>query len=273
MLENITYVNHLSEEINFGENGLYINNNDLHSYAWAYGSRNNKVSYFNQTIKEITLPIRVKCDTREQGYDIMDRLMETADKDILSKEPGRIIAGGYYLQCYLFKSKKSKYDLQNGVFYADLTVVTDNPSWIKETSQTFNPSSGGSGQDLDFPFDFPYDFASSSTSTELINYGFSDSNFKLTIYGEVTDPSISINGHEYEVTGTIDNGEYLEIDSREKTVTLVQEDGTKVNWFSHRNKDSYIFQKIPSGSSSVLYTGSFVFSITLYEERSEPKWT
>lgn len=272
MLESIVYKNHLGEEIKFGEGGLYLNNNDLHSYVWTYSSKNNHIAYFQRTVQEKKLPVRVKCDSQEEGFALMNQLMEKADKDILAKEAGRIIAGDYYLDCYLYKNQKSKYDLQNGVFYADLSIVTDMPFWTKETSQTFNTVSS-SGQNLDFPYDFPYDFASPSALNELINYGFSDSDFKMIIYGEVTDPTVTIGGHVYKVTGTVDEGEYLEIDSRQKTVTLVEDDGTRVNWFDKRNKASYIFQQIPAGSSSVLWSGDFVFSVILYEERSEPKWT
>lgn len=272
MLEKIVFRNHINEEIQFGEGGLYLNNTDLHSYGWDYISRNDKISFFTRTIVEKSLPVRVKCNTRDEGYQLMNDLMEKADKDILSREPGRLIAGDYYLNCYLCRNNKDRYDLQNGIFYAELTVVTDQPSWVKETTQKFNPQSGGSGQNLDYPFDFPYDFASPSASTEIQN-GFSDSDFRMVIYGEVTNPAITIGNHAYQVTGHVDDGEYLVIDSRDKTVMLVEGDGTLVNWFSKRNRDNYIFQKIPSGTSNVLWSGEFDFDITLFEERSEPKWT
>ena len=95
----------------------------------------------------------------------------------------------------------------------------------------------------------------------------------MIIYGEITDPAIYIDGYEYSVTGHIGPREYLEIDSREKTVTLVQNNGTRVNWFSHRNKDNYIFKKMPAGESVVSWQGEYRFDIILFEERSEPKWT
>ena len=95
---------------------------------------------------------------------------------------------------------------------------------------------------------------------------------KLIIYGEVTDPSVTIAGHIYSVTGHVDADEYLVIDSRTKTITKVESDGDRVNWFQYRNKLNYVFQKIPSGENNVLWDGTFSFNVTLYEERSEPKW-
>ena len=272
MLEKITYKNHLNESIEFGVDGLFLNNNDLHSYKWNYTSNNNKIAYFSRDIQEKKLPIIVYCASRDEGNAIVNRLMELADKDVMTSQPGRIEAGGYYLTCYLFGSSKSSYDLEKGLFYADVSVVTDYPAWVKETGSTFNPTGGQSGQNLDYPFDFPYDFASPSSSNTIVNYGFADSDFKLTIYGEVTDPVITIAGNSYAVTGHVDDGEYLVINSREKTITLVREDGTQVNWFQYRNKTNYIFEKIPSGEVTVLWDGTFTFNVTLYEERSEPKW-
>ena len=272
MLEKITYKNHLNELVDFGENGLFLNNNDLRSYTWNYTANNNKIAYFSRDIQEKTLPVIVCCGSRDEGYSIVNRLMEVADKDVMTSQPGKIEANGYYLTCYLFESIKGSYDLDKGLFYADLKVVTDSPAWIKETNSSFNPSSGGSGQNLDYPFDFPYDFASPSASNTLVNYGFADTDFKLIIYGEVTDPSVTIAGHIYSVTGHVDADEYLIIDSRTKTITKVEGDGDQVNWFQYRNKLNYVFQKIPSGENNVLWDGTFSFNVTLYEERSEPKW-
>ena len=188
MLEKIIFKNHMGETIDFGEGGLYLNNNELRSYKWNYSSKNNRISYFSRDVQEKKLPIVVVPDVRDTGNNIMNRLMELADRDIIAKLPGRIIAGDYYLDCYLFASENSRYDLKDGVFYADLTVVTDKPSWIRETTQVFNNQSGGDGF-LDYPYDHPYDFTSPSKIRRLENLGFWDSDFKLIIYGEVTDPN------------------------------------------------------------------------------------
>ena len=276
MLEKLTFKNHLNETVDFGTGGLYLNINDLHSYKWDYSSKNNRISLFQRKISEKKLPIViVPPNDRTEGNELMDRLMELADKDVLAKEAGRLIAGDYYLECYIFGNEKSKYDLQKGIFYATLNAVSDQDkaAWIKETSHMFSKESGGSGQMLDYPYDHPYDFTSPSYIRDLVNTSFSDSEFKMRIYGEVTNPDIYIGGHSYAVTGHIGASEYVEIDSREKTVTLVQSNGTRVNWFRYRDKESYIFQKIPSGQNSVAWQGSYMFQITLYEERSEPKWT
>ena len=79
--------------------------------------------------------------------------------------------------------------------------------------------------------------------------------------------------HLYFVETEIEPGGYLEIDSREKIVDLVQAYGTCISKINFRNRDSYIFQKIPVGSVSSSWNNSFGFDLIIYDERSEPKWT
>ena len=71
----------------------------------------------------------------------------------------------------------------------------------------------------------------------------------------------------------MEEGEYLTIDSTTKKIFLTKNDGTIINQFNNRNRDSYIFEKIPAGSNVVTWNGDFAFDVILLEERSEPKWT
>lgn len=273
MLEKIKFINHLNESIDFGEGGLYLNINELRSYKWAYSSKNNRISQFRREVKEKKLPIVVvPPNNRDEGNTIMNTLLELADKDVMNKKAGRIIAGDYYLTCYIIGSEKKDYDLRLGTFKATLTVLTDEPYWVKETKYSFDYSSGSGTEFLDYAYDLPYDFTPPSLLRVLTNTGFADTDFSMAIYGEVTDPSIYIGGHKYAVTGHIDDGEYLVIDSRNKTITLIQQDGTRVNWFRYRDKDDYIFQMIPAGDNAVAWQGDYNFDVTLFEKRSEPKW-
>lgn len=273
MLERLTFKNHLNQMLEFGDGeGIFLNMNDLHSYKWNYTSKNNKISFFSRDIQEKKIPIVVYAKSRNDGYAVMNTLMEMADKDIIANIAGKIIIGDYYLECFVFESEKAKYDLEKGLFYATLTVVTDKPTWVKEITRSFEDASGGAGTGFDYPYDFPYDFTSPNSIRELNNTGFADSDFKLIIYGEITDPAIYIAGHKYALTGHIGSGEYAVIDSRDKSVVLMSGGGTQTNWFSHRDRNDYIFQKIPSGVSNVAWAGGYGFDVVLFDERSEPLW-
>jgi len=232
---------------------------------------NNKISYFNRSVQTKSIPIIIYCSTQQEGLNTINRLMECTEKDVLSKEYGKIIIGGYYLKCFVIGSKKKSYDISKGLFFADLKIVTDYPAWTKEISYSFEQG-GESGKNLDYSYDFPYDFTSPSNVKSLNNIGFAESDFKMIIYGEVTNPVIYVGNNGYSLNCYIASGQYITIDSKEKTIVLTKQDGTKENYFSKRNKTNYIFQKIPSGVNSVNWVGSFIFDIVLYEERSEPKW-
>lgn len=269
----LIYKNHINESIEFGINGLWFTDTELHDYTWNYSSNNGKISNFDRGIAEKKLSIVIACKSRQEGIEYMNQLVECADKDILNQKEGTLFFGDYYLKCYITKSKKGNFIERKGYLEAEITIVSDSPQWTKETSKSFDKSSSSEGgKNLDFAFDFPYDFTSPTAVKTLVNSSYSNTDFKMVIYGEVTNPSIYIDGHLYEVNCYVGNNQYLTIDSKQKTITLTKANGETVNHFKDRNKNSYIFEKIGSGEKAVSWEGDIRFSITLYEERSEPKW-
>jgi hypothetical protein len=84
---------------------------------------------------------------------------------------------------------------------------------------------------------------------------------------------VYVSGHLYQVNCDVGVGEYLTIDSVSKKIFLTANDGSTTNVFNMRNRDSYIFEKVPPGINSVILEGDFGVDIILLEERSEPKWT
>ena len=189
---------------------------------------------------------------------------------------GKIAIGDYYLKCFVTDSSKSSYLINKGLLMLEITVQTDFPEWIKETTTAFRHNDDEEAENgfLDFAFDFPFDFKNGLSTGFLNNTNFVASNFRIVIYGEVSNPTLFIGGHEYSVNVDVAKGEFLTIDSVNKTVILTKNNGQKVNCFNARNKDSYIFEKIPSGEVAINSTNEGIsFDITLLEERSEPKWT
>lgn len=272
--EKLKYINHIGESLNFGQNGLFVNANTLHDYTWAYSSDNGKISSFSKEITPFTVPVVVACPTEDEGIRTINRLMECAEKDVLANEAGTIIIGEYYLKCFIVESKKSKYNGLRGFVKAELKVVSDYPMWIKEYTQTFTKGkSEAGGKNFDLPHDFPYDYSSFSSINTLKNPSFVSTDFKITIHGPVENPLIYIAGWPYKLNCNISRYEYVTIDSKAKTIVKTKRDGSKENYFRYRDKENYIFEKIPAGELSVTWVGDFVFEVILYEERSEPKWT
>ena len=280
MLEKIRFINHMNEELEWGANGVFVKYNDLHDYSWNTTTKNNKISSFSKGVVKKTIPLIIRCSSDSEGLAIKNKLMEIAEKDVLANKHGKIIIGDYYLKCFITGSKKKKYLYNKGYMEVSLTVTTDYPQWVKETTTSFringdvisDTDATGAKKDFDFNYDFPHDYTSGMKNKILSNSGFVGSNFKIIIYGKVVNPAIHIAGHTYEVECEIGANEYLTIDSLNKTIILTKSNGTTVNCFNLRNRESYIFETIPSGQNTVLWDNSFGFDVILFEERSEPKW-
>ena len=275
MLEQLIYKNHVNEVFEFGKDGIFVNTNDLHDYEWTVTKKGNKIASLTYAVTKRKLPIVIMCDTEEKAVAAKNRLLEVAEKDVLAMQHGRIIIGDYYFKCFVTKSEKKEYLTSKRYMHLTLTLTTDFPFWVKESSLSFNVSNeaDGSGVFLDYPFDYAFDFYNGMSNQTLNNTGFVASNFRMIIYGACTNPTINIADHAYQVNCAVGEGEYLTIDSSSKKIFLTSNDGTVTNKFNSRNRNSYVFEKIPVGENVVTWDGDYGFQVILLEERSEPKWT
>ena len=272
MLERLKYKNHLNEVVDFGVDGVYVNTNALHDYEWKVTSKGNRISALKRSVQTRKLPVIIMCSSEEEGIAIRNRLFEIFEKDVLALQHGMIIIGNYHFRCYVTKSTKSDYQKTKRYMSMALTLSSDYPYWVKESTVSYGIT-GDPSDGMDYPFDFAFDYLSNSASTALTNPNFVASNFKLIIYGACSNPTINIAGHTYQVNCDVEANEYLTIDSTAKKIFVTRNDGSVVNHFNDRNKQSYVFEKIPAGMNDVTWDGDFGFDIILMEERSEPKWT
>lgn len=277
MLEQLKYKNHQNEVFEFGKDGIYVNVNELHDYEWAIDKKNEKIAALTRKLTKKKLPVTIICATEEEGIAARNRLYEVVEKDVLAMQPGQIILGDYYYKCYVTKSQKKNFLSSKHYMTLTLTLTSDFPYWIKETKTVFASgqvsAQATSEAGLDYPHDYPHDFFKLITNRSLENSGFVASNFRLIVYGVCTNPSVAIGGHVYQVDCTVGDGEYLTIDSAEKKIYVTGSTGDVRNVFNSRNRNSYIFEKIPPGSNVVAWDGSFGFDVIILDERSEPKWT
>lgn len=272
MYESVKYINHLGEVLSFGSDGLFVNENELHDFEWNVESINNTITGFSKGIQQKRVPARIACSSEAEGIAKRNLLFEIPEKDVIANEYGKLWINGYYCECYVIKSQKAKYSAM-GRYMADmLTIATDRPYWIKETEFTFIKGDAQS-EGKDYPYDYPYDYAGFSMRQSLDNPAFYDANFRMSIFGPVVNPAVYIGEHLYQVESEVPAGSYLTIDSIAHTITIIDGEGNKVNAFNARNRDSYIFEKIPAQSSDISWDNTFDFTITICEERSVPKWT
>lgn len=273
MLEQLKYINHQNEVFEFGKDGIFVNTSDLRDYEWTMTKRNNRIAVLKREISTRKLPVVVICTTEEQATAAKNRLMETVEKDVLAMKHGRVVIGDYYYRCFVTKSQKKNYHFGKHYAIFTLTLVSDFPFWVKETTHIFRKTTEAKGKNLDYPHDHSFDYFSGMGNKEMVNTDFWSTNFRMIIYGACKNPAVYVNGHAYQIFDVLENGEYITIDSITKKIYKTAVDGTQTNVFNLRNRDSYIFEKIPPGSSKVIWLGEFGVDITLLEERSEPKWT
>lgn len=275
MLEKFKYINHLGETLEFGGGSLFANENDLRNYEWEVVSKGDKISSFKKGIVSKAIPVIIKCDTAEKGFEMRNKIFEIAEKDILANKAGKIIVGDYYLKCFVVGNSKAEYLISKQYMRLDLNIQTDASGWIKETIYPFRMGKAAEGEIyLDYSHDTPFDYKNSLAIRELNNTAFAASDFRMAIYGAAVNPQIYVGDHVYSVNVEVGTGEYLTIDSTNKTIYLTKNNGEKVNCFNKRNRDVYVFEKIPPGNSVVTSANEGLsFDITLLEERSEPKWT
>lgn len=274
MLEQLKYQNHLNEVYEFGKDGIFVDANTLHDYQWAVTTKGNKISALTPTITSRALPVVILCKTEKDGIAARNKLLEVVEKDVLAMKYGKIIIGDYYFRCYVTKSQKRDYLTSKCQMLITLTLTTDHPRWIKESKFSFRSGTGEhtKGQDLDFSFDFPFEYAFGADANELINTAFVGSDFKMVVYGACVNPTVTVSGHDYTVNCSVNVGEYLTIDSLSKKIFVTHNNGATTNVFCYRDRESYIFEKIPAGHNTISWVGEFSVDLTLYEERSEPKW-
>lgn len=276
MLEKLVFENHNGETFTSGDGGgIYANYNDLHDYLWEYStSSTDKITEFTRGVVKKSLPLIVLCSSAEEGAAKVDQLLEIADKDVVDKSPGRLIVNGYYMRAYIIGSTKKSY-LYNGRYMEiTLTIVTDTPVWVKEeTFYFYGTDEETTGLWLDYPFDFSFDYAANGRKKYIINSSYHASDFELIFWGRALSPSVTINGYKYAVETGLALNEILTINSRDKTVVKTTKTGEQTNLFNYRSKETSIFEKIAAGTLPVICDGDYTFTITLFDERSEPRWS
>lgn len=276
MLDRFIFENHLGQRFDGLANGVYLNYNDLRDYSWKYSSINDKISRFYRPITTRKIPLVVACDSAAGATNVKNRIVDLAESDIVSRMPGKIYIGDYYTNGYITGSTKSDYLINKRVCKINLTLTSDDPAWYRDRKYIFTAGESGdigNSSGVDYAYDYPHDYSTSTVGRYITSAEVGDSSFRLTIYGEVTNPSIMIGGNTYIVYCEVGVGEVLTIDSISKTIMLTTREGYKINYFDKRNRENYIFEPIPAGRSLVSYSGAFSFDLTVIEKRSEPKWT
>lgn len=273
---DIFYENHIGKRIDLNSENIILQYQEFFNYSWDATIRNRKIKGFKRDSATLPVTVAVTAETEDEYLQIIEEFYRIIEKDILAVAPGKLYINEYYLRCYI--SGDIKQDAFKGILFQikNLTLVTDYPFWIKETTYQYlaEPPEAVKYMDLEtgimFP-EFPFDFAPVRGEKILENPSFTESNFVMTIYGFAESPQVSIAGHPYRVETTVYEGERLVIDSKKGTVKKIGRLGEVVDCYNARQKDYSVFEKIPAGLNVFQWSGGFGIDITLLDERSEPK--
>ena len=275
MFDKLKYISSTNKVIEFGGKCILINQNNIRNYEWRYSQEFKRISSFNRNPVTKTLPVLLYNTDDIDVKTMANNIFDIVEEDVLRQKYGRLYSGDYYMQGYFISSSKTNYTA-DGFLKFNLGFLTDRPYWIGEITYHYAPNDVQENEDsqewLDYPHDYPYDYRSSFNASNIINPSFIDQNMRIRIYGACVDPSVIIDEHIYHLDTTILADEYVTIDTTEKTIIKTLDDGTTENIFNSRGLDYYIFQKIPSGEHTMMIIPDTAVDLTIFEERSEPKW-
>ena len=262
---------------NLKTDGIRTKTANYHKWNWTvsgttlqFGTR---VSAFKRSAATYTTKL-IFTGTYQKRKEMLDALHQDFELDVRNKTPGKIIWGDYYIRCYITDSSTEPDD-KNFLTDNTLTIYAPYPFWIKESTKEFFPQEAPEDEQyLEYEFDYSYDYFYGTPGISTWNRDFPfSSEFRMTVYGPAIDPRVLINGYPYQFFETLEAGEYVVIDSRENKITKYMANGQTMNLFDKRNKEDSIFEQIPGGNLIFNWTGAFGFGLTLYDERSEPRWT
>lgn len=274
----VYYINHKNQKIDLGRSPYQLQIGDLFDSSNKYDGSCFRISRVYKEITTISTCVTIDAPSEKEFYAAVDQFFEITETDTAAGVQGRLYIGDMYLKCNVISSSKSFWKETFRGMENTIKLLVPYPYWCREISKSFLKIGSGAvlrSEDiyLQYPVAYPYRYTMPQNAGFISNDHYTDCDFKMIIYGPCTDPAIRINGHLYEVKATLYVGEYILIDSRENTVVRYLIDGRTQNLFNQRNKESNLFQKIPSGRCAVLWNAAaFGFDLTLFQERSEPAW-
>lgn len=274
---DIYYINSRGEKLNLVEWPYRIQTADLvdyeKSYTYSETSSGGEITKFFNSIVNKKITLTVSAEKMEAYYDALDNFHNIVNYDVVNTNPGKLYFNGQYLRCYIFGSKKTEWEYDCNYLDNEISIVAGESNWINEVSKTFIPGTNASINALDYPRGYLYDFAPKVSTDTVMNDNYMAADFRLTIFGPAVNPSVTIRDNVYKVYTELASGEYLVIDSQERTVVQYDTLGNQERKYNSRDKNYEIYAQIPTGSQAVLWDGSFGFDLTLYQKRSEPRWT
>lgn len=270
MLDKIFYKNSFSKTLFFGENGIFINESNIYNYDYDYKKNN-----FDLKLKPMNLEVMI---VNENLNEQLTYIYNIFNADIANRKPGRFYKNDWFLECYITGIEKKDY-LKDKKFMILKLKIEPIDCWNKEQFLSFRENGEVLGdivkkskkRNLDYNYDFPYDYLPKSLRREFDNESIFDSDFVLKVFGPCENINIKIGQFFYKINTKLDFGEFVIVDSKEKTILKFNKKSFE-NIFHLRDRENYIFQKIKGGSNKVYFNSKNGFDLIIFQKRSGFLW-
>lgn len=267
--------------INFMSHPIFAQSPEtLTENKWSYSTISGvnglgRVKRFFKDTQEADLTLSIMTETAEEFNEVMYRIHRIFDRDIRQLKPGRLWWNGFYKEVFAVETSNDDFEELFEAVERSVKFISVYPYWVrKQTFQYLDLSESVGSLDYDDSVldydDFDYDL---EELIEVIENDCIDkANFEIVFYGPAQNPSVTIGEHDYELLTDLEAGEYAVVNSLTKKITQYDEYGTPENIFHLRSRESYIFEPIPEGVTTVSRDKSQKVDITIFDERGEPEW-
>ena len=259
----------------------WMQTGDFLDYEKSYVESRNHIRDIKNVRKNRYLTITVFGENEQDYYNNLNFLHEVFEKDVANMTPGKLYFQDSYQLCYVIASAKTEWEDTDCMMDNEIRIIPVYTSWITEQHITIPAISQIQTMAVQntkkYPYTYPYRYADVYKNTKVNIDHYAESDFRMIAYGPTANVNVSINGHKYHVDYPIESGEYMVIDSRdylppEERIYLVRVNGEKINVFNYRDPEQSVFKKISPGYATIYYNQSYGIDLTIFKERSEPKW-
>lgn len=279
MKYDIYYQNSAGEKLDLCSIPYLLETANILDFKWDFTTSTNLNSYggkidsFTKGITSKKLELSVFAWTEEAYKKAINRLVDVLEYDVVNLTPGRLYCNGSYVSCYITSGEIEDWESPVNFMSVDLKITSEYPMWIIEREFNFTPTGNLAQGSKKYPNRYPYRYANGSTTGLISQVSNSPANFKIVFHGPVSDPQVTIGDKLYGVRDVdLEADDYVVIDSVNGTIRKYFKDGHYKNIFNCRTRDNSVFERLKSGSLQVSWTGEFLVSVTVFEERSLPRW-
>lgn len=258
--------------------GIYAQDpENLTANKWEYSTISGvnglgRVKRFYKDTQEAKLNLDIMADNADEFNQIMYKLHRTFDRDIRRMKPGKLWWNDFCKEVFAVETSQNEFDELFEAVNREVTFISVYPYWVRRITYQYGTNITNVDAGLDYDHDYDFDYGMEEITEVIQNDCIDAANFEMKFYGPIENPSVTIGGHEYEVLTTLAEGDYVIVNSLTKKILQYDAYGNVENVFYLRNRDSYIFEKIPEGETAIARSKDHMLDITIFDERGEPEW-